>query len=92
MKKAKIKASSFDVDGPFLKARERILDFKEGFIFTEKVQFTVIEMQKCEEEYELAVLMDDLDLAKEKSKEIAGYAKSLAFAAKLLEEESGISA
>jgi len=92
MKKAKIKLSSFDVNGPFLKARERILDFKEGMVFTGMIQITVDEMQKCEKEYELAVLMDDPELALEKRREVEAYTKSLVFAAKLLEEESGIDA
>tara|TARA_B100001123_G_scaffold74689_1_gene84129 strand:+ start:21278 stop:21556 length:279 start_codon:yes stop_codon:yes gene_type:complete len=92
MKKAKIKLSSYDVDGPFLEARERIWDFKEGIIFTGMIQDTVAALRQSEEEYELAILMDDPELALEKRREIEALSKSLVFAAKLLEEENGIDA
>ena len=92
MKKAKIKLNNFDVDGPFLKARTNILDFGESMRFMGMVQATVVEIKTCEEEYELALFMDDLDLAAKKKKEIDALTRSLVFAAGLLENESGIDA
>jgi len=92
MKKGKLKISPFDVDGPFLKAKERLLDFGESMTFSSMVQATIEEMRKCEEEYELAIFMDDLELAAKKKRQLETLNRSLVFAANLLEEESGISA
>lgn len=92
MKKAKVKPSRFDVDGPFLQAKERLLDFGESLTFSGMIQVTVEKIEECEEEYKLAVYMDDFALAREKKKNIRALTKSLVFAAKLMEEESGISA
>ena len=92
MKKAKIKLSQFDVDGPFLKARERLLNFGESMTFSSMVQATVEELQKCEEEYEMAIYMDDAELALKKRRELEALKRSLVFASNLLEEENGIDA
>ena len=92
MRKTKLKLSKTDVDGPFLKARERLLSFGINMSFSSMVQSTVVEMEKCEEEYKLALYMDDPILARERKKELDDLAKSLVYAAKLLEEESGIDA
>ena len=92
MKKEKLKLSRYDVDGPFAKAREKLIAFGRGMTFTSMVQLTVVEMQKCEEEYELACFMDDPELMKEKKRELDSLTRSLVYAANLLEEESGIDA
>ena len=92
MKKTKLKLNNMDVDGPFLRARERLLSFGTSMTFTRIVQATVGEMEECEEEYNLALYMDDPILAREKKKELDALAKSLVYAAKMLEEENGISA
>ena len=92
MKTAKIKLNRTDVDGPFLKAKERLLNFGESMIFSGMIQATLEKMEECEEEYKLALYMDDLMLAREKKKDIEALSKSLVYAAKLLEEENGINA
>ena len=92
MKKGKLKVTPFDVDGPFLRARERLLNFGESMTFSSMVQATIAEVCKCEEEYELAIFMDDLELAAKKKRTIEALNRSLVFASNLLEEENGISA
>tara|TARA_Y100000034_G_C6744115_1_gene330373 strand:- start:304 stop:582 length:279 start_codon:yes stop_codon:yes gene_type:complete len=92
MKKAKLKLTGFDVDGPFLKARERLLDFNAGFTFVYMVQATLDELKEQEDKYETAMLMGDMELAAKAKKEVEALTRSLVYGAKLLEEESGIDA
>ena len=85
MKKAKIKPSPHEVDGPFRKAKERLLDFGESLYFSDVVQRTVEQLKLAEEEYKLAIFMDDPDLAIQKKREVDELTKSLTYASKLLE-------
>lgn len=92
MKKTKLKLTGFDVDGPFLAARTRLLSFNEGFTFMYVVQFTLDELKIQEDKYETAMLMDDIETAAKAKKEVDALTRSLVYGAKLLEEEGGINA
>tara|TARA_B100000029_G_C17118926_1_gene794341 strand:+ start:270 stop:548 length:279 start_codon:yes stop_codon:yes gene_type:complete len=92
MKKAKPKKHNFGVDGPFEQAAQRVLDFGESLSFTSIIQATIEELEQCEEEYELALMMDDSALALKKRQQKEEILRTLAYASRLLEEEHGIEA
>ena len=92
MKKAKPKKHNFGVDGPFEQAAQRVMDFGESLSFTSLIQATIEELEQCEQDYELAIMMDDSELALQKRKQKEEILRTLAYASKLLYEEHGIEA
>tara|TARA_R110000824_G_scaffold70902_5_gene181785 strand:+ start:1947 stop:2225 length:279 start_codon:yes stop_codon:yes gene_type:complete len=92
MKKANIKKSKFGVNGPFEKARANLANFTESAQFSALIQKTIEELKNIEEEYEMALFMDQPELAKQKKAEQNELLATLAYASTLLENENGISA
>ncbi len=92
MKKTKLKKSKFGVDGPFEKARERLVNFSESAQYAALLQKTIEKLEIVEEEIEMALYMDDPELVKQKKEERNEILATLAYASTLLEKESDISA
>ena len=92
MKKMIPPPTMHEVDGPFLKSRQRLQGFGDTLSFTAIIQKTIDELEKCEEEYATAIFMGDTELALKLKREKEDILRSLAFASNLLEDDDGVSA
>ena len=92
MKKMTPPPTHMEVDGPFLKARQRLASFGDTLSFTSLIQETIKDLERCEEEYATAIFMGDSTLAAKLKQEMNDILRSLAFASNLLEDDDGISA